>query len=284
VRECYRVRKDSLLDLLKPFTGQGQTRHHEFEQLYKLLCKLGKHVTVSRKLIESAVLLPQDFNQRFMIKTVPSSKPQKLPLRGKEATIESTAGRMFPDSAGKDKFLARLQSVWNTDELSTVLQQELATKTRVHAELLLVNHFDKQGCTFLDGSDKYIGCSKPACYLCYAYISSHPRQYALPPSHQKIYVAWRLPDIYSHEVHIHERVSTREKVLLNMIALVRRDLITEIESREPQRPFHADSTAGITSNADSHAFETATLLESLSLNDANVNGKRLSVRRERSAE
>src|ERR1700761_2713899 len=72
VRECYRVRKASLLDLLKPFTGQGQTRHFEFEQLYKLLCKLGKHVTVTRKLIESAVSLPQDFNQGFIIKTVPS--------------------------------------------------------------------------------------------------------------------------------------------------------------------------------------------------------------------
>jgi hypothetical protein len=278
------VRKCSLLDLLKPFTGQGQTRHHEFEQLYKLLCKLGKHITVSRKLIESAVLLPQDFNQGFIIKTVPSSKLQKLPLLGKETTIESTAGRMFSTSAEKDKFLNRLQSVWNTNELSVLLRQEVIKKTRVHAELLLVNHFDKEECNFVDGSDKYIGCSKPACYLCYAYISNHPGRYALPPSHQKIYVVWRVPDIYSYEPQSHKRLSIQENVLLKMIEWVRRDLITDMESREAQRPYHADSTAGITSNVDLHAFEASTLLNSLSLNDTYMNGKRLSVRQGRTTE
>jgi hypothetical protein len=258
---------------LKPFTGQGQTRHFEFEQLYKLLCKLGKHVTVTRKLIESAMSLPQDFNQGFIIERVPSSKFQKLPLTGKEATIESTAGRMFSNSVEKDKFLARLKSVWNTDELSKLLAQEISSKTRVHAELLLVNHFDKQGCNFIDGDDKYIGCSKPACYLCYAYISNHPGRYALPPSHQKIYVGWRIPDIYSNEAQSHERLSTQEKVLLSMIEWIRRDVKADMESRNPQRPYHADSTAGITSIVDKQNFEVGPLLNSLSLNDANVNGK-----------
>jgi hypothetical protein len=273
VRECHKIRKGPLLGRLKLFTGQGQTRRHEFEQLYKLLCKLGKHVTISRKLIDSAVLLPQDFNQGFIIKAVPSSNFKKLPLLAKETTVESTAGRMFSNSEDKDRFLNRLESVWNSDELSTWLRKEITTKTRVHAELLLVNHFDKQGCTFLDGSDKYIGCSKPACYLCYAYISSHPGRYALPPSHQKLYVAWRVPDVYSGEAQSHERSLVQENVLLKIIDWVRRDLTTEIESREPRRPYHADSTAGITSVVNFPAFEVATLLGALSVNDADINGK-----------
>jgi hypothetical protein len=172
--------------LLKLFTGQGQTRFQEFEQLYKLLCKLAKHVTLFRRLIEAAVLLPQDLGQDFTVKTIPTFGLQKLPLSPKEANVESTVGQMFSSSEEQNKFLVRLRSVWDAHELSTRLQEQITTKTRVHAELLLVNYFDKYGCTFLDGNDRYIGCSKPACYLCYAYIVSHPGRYALPASHQKL--------------------------------------------------------------------------------------------------
>jgi hypothetical protein len=271
VRECHAARTNSILEILKPFTGQGQTRHLEFEQLYKLLCKLGKHVTVSRKLIESAVVLPQDFNQGFLVKTIASSKQQKLPLLAKEATVESTAGRMFSNSEQRDRFLDRLHTVWDADEVSKILRKEIPTKTRVHAELLLLNHFDKQGCNFLDGGDKYIGCSKPACYLCYLFISEHPGRYTLPPSHQKVYPAWRLPDIYSNEARSHERLSVQEEVLMKMIKRVRQDLTTDIESRELRRPYHADSTAGVTSIVDSPALDVS--LSALSVDDADADGE-----------
>jgi hypothetical protein len=271
VRECHAARTNSILEILNPFTGQGQTRHPDFEQLYKLLCKLGKHVTVSRKLIESAVALPQDFNQGFLIKTVPSSKQQQLPLPTKKVTVEATAGRMFPTSETRDRFLDRLHAIWNAQEVSDLLQREVPTKTRVHAELLLLNHFDEQGCNFLDGSDKYIGCSKPACYLCYLFISEHPGRYTLPPSHQKLYVAWRFPDIYSNEARSHERLSVQKAVLMNMTKKVRQDLTTDIESRELRRPYHADSTAGVTSIVDWPALEVS--LSALSVDDADANGE-----------
>lgn len=277
IRECHEMRKSSVFAVLKLLTGQGQTRCHEFEQLYKLLCKLGKHVTVSRRLIEAAVALPQDFSQGFVIRPIPCSRLQKLPLLAKEATVESTASRMFSSSEERDRFLERLRSVWDTQELSAVLREAITTKTRVHAELLVLNHLDKNGCTFLDGSDRYIGCSKPACYLCYAYISSHSGHYALPPSHQKIYVSWRLPDVFSNEAGSHGRLAMQEDILLKLIDIVRHDLTTEIQSREARRPYHADSTAGVTSTVNLSPFEILPSLELLSIDDGDNTGELLQV-------
>jgi hypothetical protein len=270
VRECHEMR-NSRLELLRPFTAQGHTRCHEFEQLYKLLLKLGKHVTIVRRLIDAAVTLPQDFNQEFIIEVVPSSEEQKIPLLPNESTVEGTLGRVFSDMEQKNRFLDRLESIRDIGELSKQLKKDLKVKTRVHAELLLINHFDKHGCTFLGRSDRYIGCSKPACYLCYIFIRKHPGRYAIPSAHQKIYIRWRLPDIYSNESC--ERSETQEAVLRKMIESVRQDLTEEVESREPPRPFHADSTAGVTSTMDTFTLDITSHLGSLTIDGIHTSGE-----------
>lgn len=183
----------------------------------------------------------------FRIETLPSSKEQPLPLTSNEATIESTIHRMFSSSEEQSKFMARLKFIWDPFELSQLLQRQHKTKTRVHAELLLVDHFDRHGRNFLDGNDKYIGCSKPACYLCHAYITSHPRRYTVPPSHQKLYVGWRPPDIVSKNPACAARHKSQERIMMKLIDWVRKDIATDIESRTSRHPYHADSTVGMTS-------------------------------------
>lgn len=247
MRDCYEQRRTPSFETLRHRAGQGETRRLEFEQLYKLLCKLGKHVHVTKKLIEAAVSLSQDFAGGFQIKTLPSSKEQKLPLRPKEATIESTLSRMYSNTEERDRFMARLRFIWEPSELSELLKRQYNTKTRVHAELLLVDHFDIHGCTFLGGDDRYIGCSKPACYLCYAYITGHPGRYADPSSHQKLYIGWRLPDIHPRHSGGDKRQAFQEEMLLKMIKKVREDIVTDIESRTSRLPFHSDSTTGMSS-------------------------------------
>lgn len=247
VRTCYEKRRGSSFDILKRFAGQGESRRLEFEQLHSVLCKLGKHVHMANKLVEAAVSLPQDFAEGFRVEMLPSSKEQKLPLTSKEATIESTVHRMFSTVDEQSRFMDRLRFIWDDSELSELLHRQKNTKTRVHAELLLIDHFDRYKCQFLDGSDRYIGCSKPACYLCYAYINSHPGRYALPPSHQKLYVGWRPPDIVSSSPDSAVRQQAQLQIMMKLIDWVRRDLATDIESRHARRPYHADSTAGMTS-------------------------------------
>jgi hypothetical protein len=252
VRECHRARKVLLFDPLSILSGQDQSRYPKFERLFKLLCKLGKHVTVCRKIFDAVVLLPQDFSLGFVptVEIVSPSELRNLPLMPKEATVESTANRMFSASKEdeKEKFVARVKATSSSEELSRLLYNQIKSKTRVHAELLLVDRFEQTKANFLGSGEKYIGCSKPACYLCFAYIRHHPAQYATPSSHQKLYIGWRMPDIFSDEPHSGKRSINQEQTLLKMIEEVRKDLQTEIDSRQPRIPYHADSTAGITSS------------------------------------
>lgn len=56
----------------------------------------------------------------------------------------------------------------------------------VHAELALLEAMDERQCTFYD-NDKFIACSKAACFCCYHYICSHLGAFARPACHNKVY-------------------------------------------------------------------------------------------------
>lgn len=66
--------------------------------------------------------------------------------------------------------------------------------TRVHGELLVLDYFSRKKLEFVD-DDKYIGCSKPACYFCYKWISLHHGGFSLPASHKKVILGCRGPDV-----------------------------------------------------------------------------------------
>jgi hypothetical protein len=254
VNACYEIRHTQYLRTISMFAGQGRPRQQTFGRLYKLLGKLGKTLKVSKTLTEAATKLAQDFVQGFTVQTVPSPILLPLPLRGKEGTIQSTVDRMFSDTSKKTEFLDRLRSL-EGEEISSFLQRERSTWTRVHAELLLIHHFEQNGCNFLDRGEKYIGCSKPACYLCHMYITHHPSRYIIPASHNKVYINWRLPDVYIRDPGAADSLKIQERILLQMIASVRTDLFSEMRSRNMRLPYHTDSTTGITSTLESMRLE-----------------------------
>ncbi|KAH7380313.1 hypothetical protein DE146DRAFT_292685 [Phaeosphaeria sp. MPI-PUGE-AT-0046c] len=65
--------------------------------------------------------------------------------------------------------------------------------TRVHAELQIVDTFSRHRWAFV-ADDKYIGCSKPACYFCYNWLVEHHYEYVAPKTHHKIIPGCRGPD------------------------------------------------------------------------------------------
>lgn len=270
VNDCHELRHTQYMKTIGILAGQGRTRYQIFEQLYKLLGKLGKPVKSSIVLTQAATRLAQDFVQGFTVKTVPSSRLLPLPFRTKkEGTIESIVNRMFSNLAEKNEFLDRLGFL-EGEEISNFLARERSAKTRVHAELLLMDHFERNRYTFLDGCEKYIGCSKPACYLCHMYITHHPSHYVLPASHNKVYISWRLPDVFNQDVDSVALLAIQESILLKMIESVRRDLYAEMSSRTMRPPYHADSTTGITSTLESRHLDEAALLQSLSLTNSGI--------------
>ena len=217
----------------------------KFERLFKLLNKLGKHVVMCKRIVEATIVLRSDLARGMRVEEVPGSREAKMPLLPSKYNIESISNRMFPEKAERDKFIARLQTIHNTAEVNRLLaQKHLVGKTIVHAEILLLDHFEQTGGDFLNNADKYIGCSKPACYLCYQYICYHPGGYTRPPSHQKLYVKWRLPDVKESERNAAKRFQNNEQILRSMTEFVRRELKNDIATRVGKLKGYADSTAG----------------------------------------
>jgi OTT_1508-like deaminase len=247
VLDCYVRRKTLLFDCLELFASQGAPHAREFGRLSLLLCKLGKHVTVTRKVVEATVYLRDDFREPIRVAVMRSAPERRFPLITKEGTLKSILGRAFSSKAEMNEFKVRLQSLWNPDEIETILSRERPGKTRVHAELLVADHFFRNNLHFLGGRDRYIGCSKPSCYLCDAYLRNHPAGFAVARSHQKIYTTWRCPDILEDDPKAYYLQQVQEQSLLDLIDCVRKDLKKEVGSRAPRAAIPPDSTAGITS-------------------------------------
>ena len=245
VIECYLQRSRLLLEPLRMLACQGGQRAAEFERLFIIFCKLGKHVTFTRKVMEATVHLHDDFREHVRVSSIPASPEKHFPLIKKEGTIEAILGRAFSSATERDEFRARLQTLWNTEEVSTILARERPSKTKVHAELLVADYFYRHNLQFLDGHDKYIGCSKRTCYLCEAYLRNHPGSFTMPSSHGKIYTSWRCPDVFQNDTN--QLCLLQDKMWQEMISQVRKDLRREVESRSGRAGLPPDSTAGLTS-------------------------------------
>ena len=74
------------------------------------------------------------------------------------------------------------------------LASRTAVTTRVHAELQIADRFSRDSYMEFVDDDKYIGCSKPACYFCHSWLSNHKHRYTTPATHHKIIVGCRGPD------------------------------------------------------------------------------------------
>jgi hypothetical protein len=93
-------------------------------------------------------------------------------------------------------------------------------------------------------NDRFIACSKLACYYYYHYISLHPGDFVRPPSHGIRYLNWRAPDLVD-ETNTREKNSQRD-ILNKVIAQIRRDALRQIDQRKGPSAWHPDFTTGIT--------------------------------------
>lgn len=79
------------------------------------------------------------------------------------------------------------------DLLSSKTLSSNLIATRVHAEVLLADLFSRRDFKFVN-DDKYIGCSKGACYCCASYFEMHHKDFVKPASHNKVILNWRGPE------------------------------------------------------------------------------------------
>ncbi|CEL02062.1 hypothetical protein ASPCAL01637 [Aspergillus calidoustus] len=115
--------------------------------------------------------------------------------------------------------------------LSNKFEQLKDVLTRVHAELLIVDFFSRKKLKFVD-NDRYVGCSKPACYFCHKWISLHPDGYETPAAHNQVILGCRGPDVDAGE----DRMGNGARVRRSQYIRLAREIIRDINHQVGIRP------------------------------------------------
>jgi len=218
-----------------------------FSQVRHYIGRLSSHMRAAKTLVAAAERFPAFFDNPE-IKCCPSPRPAKLPLLMDEhTTLEGIVIRMLPKDDPRIPHIVEalkfLDTKFKIHERLVKTYQDPKFVPRVHAELILLEHFHTMQYRFVNG-DRYIGCSKPACYCCYHYIYVHPGDFVHPPSHNKVYLNWRPPDVIDDQ---EESAKHHQRDILNaMLKPIRRDVLRQIEEKRGPSCSHHDSTTGIT--------------------------------------
>ncbi|KAL4925950.1 nucleic acid/nucleotide deaminase domain-containing protein [Aspergillus undulatus] len=241
-RECFDARQSEQLELLRKFAFQGNEHVTHFEKFYKELTNLSRTIEMMFKLFESAVSLHQDLANDLVVESLPTSKGLPVPLLSRKLSMDGIANRMFSDSSKKDEFLQKLQQTAPPGLTKTLAHYSQTVVTEVHPELILINYFDglSDG-GFLDENDKYIGCTKPSCYLCHLFISYHPARYSRISASSKICLNWRLPDIGRDECKSMARAENQKSILRQLTNTIRTELEEKV-NKEWRRQFHCSAS------------------------------------------
>ena len=220
-----------------------KVRHH--------IGRLGSHKRAAKTLVSAAKKFPTLFDD-FEIESLPSPKPaESRPQMDDLTTLDRIVVRMLPkDHKDVPFYQEALQDMDSKLQIHQQLVEEYKKPTflpRVHAELILLEHLYMHDCDFFEG-DKYIGCSKPACYCCYHYICEHPGKFVRPASHNKVYLNWRPPDVINDDTE--GSAAKRQRDTMNdVISSIREDVLSQIKNQSGRRRWHPDSTTGITVTA-----------------------------------
>ncbi len=223
-------------ECIKAIKSQPETAEKDFSKLAHYIYRLGATREAVNKVVEAMVRVPS-LRRISKIQTV--NAPQIT-----ETTIEPTW--MIPhevlygvlkDTTPHDplKFEQAFLRLYQLDSLPRrPIYKHMASNekivTRVHAELQIADKFARlQGIKFVD-NDRYIGCSKPACYFCYTWLCNHRQPYVEPATHHKVILGCRGPDDWLNDAGRDVLISIYTKMSLQ----AGRDISTFLEKDAPQ--------------------------------------------------
>lgn len=245
---AYENRKCTAMRSLESFSQEpthyaGQDAAHlKWKQLRHLIGRLAHQFRASKHVVShgSALLYLLDDCKVSGITPPKTSGAPRLVAGDK--LLDGVLTRMLPKDAKDFPLLRKDLRFMDTNfQIGTRMLDQYQNsnfKPRVHAELQILEHFFLNGLNFED-SDRYIACSKPACYCCELYIRHHHGNFVVPDSHHKIWLNWRPPNVESQG-------KAQEKILNAMIADIRKEALHQIADRRQRNHWRPDSNTGIT--------------------------------------
>jgi hypothetical protein len=245
------------------YAGTEDSNAGNFTRLRHYIGRLGSHMKAAKVLVAAANRFPAFFDNP-QIECCSSPKPATAPPpMDKRTTLDGIVIRMLPKDHERVLFYQEMLRNMDTKfRIHKRLVREYENSNFlpcVHAELILLEHFYVNRYDFV-GGDKYIGCSKPACYCCYHYILAHPGGFAYPAGHNKTYLNWRPPDIADDDL---EGQGRRLDIVNAMLVKIRLSVLEQIEKQSGPHPAHHDTTTGISTSI---VEETSHILDSPALN------------------
>ncbi|TGO43515.1 hypothetical protein BHYA_0001g00590 [Botrytis hyacinthi] len=225
-----------LIQLGSPFATR-------FAQIRHTIGRLNHTPKAIQILLSTRILLPHLFTQ-LTISHLPSSSSFPPPLQARNPTLSALIGRTMSDPLAITSYRAALAEMDHKYQLSSHLSSHCTNpnwRPKIHAELLLLQHFHSRNLQFVD-TDRYIACSKPACYCCYHYIRVHPGKFVVPGSHCNHYLNWRAPDVEEGDER-GEKI--REGVLIDMSRVFRGEVLMQIKEMRGPGGWKPDSLTEI---------------------------------------
>lgn len=156
--------------------------------------RLGSWTKATQILILGAQKFPQRI-ENAQVRVIGPNGRVDLPSKTHITDLRGVVHRMLPvDQAVVVEELSQvLIDADSVAQIESRFRENYAgIKPRPHAELLVLEHFHRNGFRFVAG-DRYIGCSKPSCYCCHAYIQCHPGGFTPRPCHGNLWINWAPP-------------------------------------------------------------------------------------------
>ncbi|KAI0539331.1 hypothetical protein GGR58DRAFT_524647 [Xylaria digitata] len=216
------------------------------------LGRLAHHIRAPQQIIEDVSSHPglRNVSDEFKVYAIGPQLVIDRPRAEPDIHIDNIMVRMLPCGG----FDARYK------EAAAIMNQRFNIVTRfkakyddnnfnplMHAEIQVLEHFWGQRQFFND--ERYIGCSKPACYCCHLYMQHHPSKCVVPQTSRKVYVNWglrALPQGSRDAEYKHQR-----DMLNEMAKSIRNDALDQILRKTSAAPWHPDSQTGFTLRAPS---------------------------------
>jgi len=245
---CYEaVRRSDLVHLRNDVEDHGRSSNI-VSDIRHYIGRLGYHVSVAKIFIRTA---RDPSNARLFaelrIQAIPPSPSESGPLVPETCTLDRIISRVC-QSSNVQHYTDLLKSRNSNFYLNLPgrIRDDCSIKTRTHAELLVIDYIRTRDLNFYNPNMRYVGCSKAACYLCWRYVAAmRGEKFQLRGSHEKMYIAWRPPDIPYGCENLEERCLERRNILNEMKENMSREIMAVLERGAKKQPKRPDSTTGV---------------------------------------
>jgi len=216
-----------------------------FARIRHFIDRIGSHLKAARVLVKVGRHYPQLF-VGYSIEIATQHLGFTPPSYRGKSSINGIINRMVTDPQACQYYQKELQS--QDEKFHLLLEKRIRDeyqnpkfKLRIHAEVILLDLFHRQKLRFWDGI-RYIGVSKPACFLCYQYFRAHPLQVQTSGCSNNLYIQWQPPYV---QEDLPTLVKEQEDILNTMIRGIRLFVLDKIVPEYQGIKAHPDSTTGL---------------------------------------